>query len=384
MAPVQRPNLLCTVGTSLLGNLDRKFQRDDNKATDDPLLQRYAAGDWAAVGKCLAAMPPSDPLCGAEINSIASMVEKGYIPQDAGLFFFHSATPEGRHVATALRAFYLLRGHVLVETVEVTDLQDHDPKRFRTHGLRNLARHVCKVIHDHGPEYCAINATGGYKAQIAIGVLLGQALGVPVYYKHERFSEIIAFPPLPIALDYEVWMRASGLLHLLEQDGGPVPAAEFAVEWDERYDALVERESVDGMEYVALSATGQIFHETFRQRFRSDRDQVLPPPALPGQKLKPVIKNDEGHLNKHRDELERFMMRIIDEIPQVTCCTTRYYNPDLPQRTRFIETRGEIEGIYSNGTYCVKMRIDSTAQTTGQRTAVVAALNEWFHKSKGG
>jgi hypothetical protein len=237
------------------------------------------------------------------------------------------------------------------------------------------------VIHDYSPEHCAINATGGYKAQIAIGVLLGQALGVPVYYKHERFSEIIAFPPMPIALDYEVWMRSSGLLHFLEQDGGLAPAAEFADEWDERFEPLVERESVDGTEYLALSATGQIFHETFRQRFRSDRDQVLSPAAMPGRKARPVIKSDEGHLRKYQNELERFMGQIIEEIPQVICCTTRYFNPDLPQRTRFIETRGEIEGIFSNGTYSVKFRVDSTAETAGQRAALVAALNEWLYKS---
>ena len=83
----------------------------------------------------------------------------------------------------------------MVEAREIDDLQDADPKRFRTKGLRNLAKVVCGVIRDYGAANCAINATGGYKAQIAIAVLMGQALGVPVYYKHERFDEIIAFPP---------------------------------------------------------------------------------------------------------------------------------------------------------------------------------------------
>src|SRR5438093_1489422 len=83
--------------------------------------------------------------------------------------------------------------------------------------VRNLAKAVCQIIRDHGASSCAINATGGYKAQIAIAVLMGQALGVPVYYKHERFDEIIAFPPMPVALDFEVWMRLSGLLFALER-----------------------------------------------------------------------------------------------------------------------------------------------------------------------
>jgi len=36
----------------------------------------------------------------------------------------------------------------------------------------------------------AINATGGYKAQIATTALIGIALDIAVYYKHERFNEM--------------------------------------------------------------------------------------------------------------------------------------------------------------------------------------------------
>src|SRR5262249_11595371 len=154
----------------------------------------------------------SERLCGAEINSVASMIDKGYLPADCGLYFFHSATADGRKIATILRSYYRARGHSPVEAVEVTDLQDEDPKRFRTRGLRNLVRALCRVVRQHTAPACAINATGGYKAQVAVAVLLGQALGIDVYYMHERFSEIIAFPPLPVALDFEVWMRASGML----------------------------------------------------------------------------------------------------------------------------------------------------------------------------
>src|SRR5262249_58954322 len=136
------------------------------------------------------------------------------------------------------------------EAVEVADLQDADPKRFRTDGLRNLARAVCKVVRDHSASACAINATGGYKAQIAIAVLLGQALGVPVYYKHERFSEIIAFPPLPVALDFEVWMRASGMLYELERNPQPTPAALYPDDWDEKYNTRAERVRIAAPAYL--------------------------------------------------------------------------------------------------------------------------------------
>ena|SRR5579884_2888904 len=377
--------LLCTVGTSLfrpnLEGLDRALA--DGTIAEDRrgLAEAYRARDWPAVARHLRAVDPADRLCGAELNSVASMVRHGHVPADVGLYFFHSATADGRAVAAVLTDFYRLGGHAPVKAVEVEDLQDEDPKRFRTRGLRHLARELCRVLRDHSPAACAVNATGGYKAQIAVAVLLGQALGVPVFYKHELFAEIISFPPLPVALDFEVWVRASAFLFDLA-GGDMIPFATYADDWDERFESLVERVAVDGVDYLELSATGQIFHETFRERFRSARDRVLPPPVPAGQKKAPVLKSDEGHMLAHRSEVEGWLRRVTVEVPQVVLCVTTYYNPDLPERTRFRGTRGGVEGVYSNGTWTVKFRVETSAETEGQRSAVVASLNEWLASTR--
>jgi putative CRISPR-associated protein (TIGR02619 family) len=377
---IQPSILICTVGTSLFRPNLEGLKKDltDGKIRDDlkPLAQAYQRRDWPAVAHELAELSPSERTCGAEINSIASMIDKEYVPADCGLFFLHSDTDDGRSIAAILKNYYQSKGHAPVETIEVPDLQDQEPKRFRTKGLRNLARKICGVIRERSAAACAINATGGYKAQIAIGVLLGQAIGVPVFYKHEQFSEIIAFPPMPVALDFEVWMRASGMLYDLERTSEPLSAAIYADEWDEKYESLIERVRIDGVDYLELSPTGQIFHETFRERFRTARDQVLPPPVPPAQKRPPRLE-DAGWPGKH-PEVERFMKRVTDEVPQVVQCATFDYNPDLPQRTRFrVGSRG-IEGIYSDGNFTVKFRVETSAQTPGQEAAVVAALNQWL------
>jgi putative CRISPR-associated protein (TIGR02619 family) len=304
------------------------------------------------------------------------MITKEHVVAGCGLFFLHSDTDDGRGIAAILKSYFQGKGHSPVESVEVSDLQDHDPKLFRTKGLRNLARKICAVIRDRSAAACAINATGGYKAQIAIGVLLGQAIGVPVYYKHELFSEIIAFPPMPVSLDFELWMRGSGMLYDLERASEPIPANVYADEWDEKYESLVERVPIDGQDYVELSPTGQIFHETFRERFRTDRDQVLPPRVSAAQKRSPRME-DAGWPGAH-PEVKSFMSRVTNEVPQVVQCATFYFNPDLAERTRFRDGTNGIEGIYSNGTFTVKFRVETLAQTPGQRAAVVAALNEWL------
>lgn len=367
-----RPSILiCTVGTSLFSNLRAL------KAGEHPdLSAAFQAKAWSTVAAELAKLPADARVCGAEINSVASMIAKEYVPGNCGLFFLHSDTADGRSIAAILKSYYQSNGHAPVEAIDVPDLQDQDAKLFRTKGLRNLARKICGVIHERSAAACAINATGGYKAQIAIGVLLGQAIGVPVYYKHELFSEIIAFPPMPVALDFEVWMRASGMLYDLAPDSQPISAAVYEDEWDEKYESLVERVQIDGHDYLELSPTGQIFHETFRQRFRTDRDQVLPPPVPPAQKRPPRLEQ-AGWPGTH-PEVKHFMERVTNEVAQVTHCATFYYNPDLSERTRFRVGRDGIEAVYSERGFTVKFRVDTIAQTPGQRAAVVAALNEWL------
>jgi putative CRISPR-associated protein (TIGR02619 family) len=386
-----RPSILiCTIGTSLFKpNLEGLptpdgytawAERARKQGEPEPpsleavnaLREAYAKKDHRLIADVLRRLSPASRTCGAEINSIASMIDKEYVPTDCGLFFLHSDTADGRSIAAILRNYYQGRGHAPVEAIDVPDLQDQDPKRFRTKGLRNLARKICGVIRERSAAACAINATGGYKAQIAIGVLLGQAIGVPVYYKHELFSEIIAFPPMPVALDFEVWMRASGMLYDLERASQPISATVYTDEWDEKYESLVERVQIDGHDYLELSPTGQIFHETFRERFRTARDQVLPPPVPPAQKRPPRLEK-AGWPGEH-PEVERLMARVTNEVPQVVQCATFYYNPDLAERTRFRVGSDGIEAVYSEGSFTVKFRVETSAKTPGQQAAVVAAL----------
>ncbi len=373
------PVLVCTVGTSLfrpnLEGLKAQLAAGALPAEYRPLAEAYAQGNWSAVAAELAALSPDDRICGAEINSVASMIDKGYASPDCRLYFLHSQTEPGRQIADILQQYYSQCSRRSVKCIEVPDLQDEDPKRFRNKGLRHLAREIAAVVRRHRPADCAINATGGYKAQIAIAVVLGQALGVTVYYKHELFNEVIAFPPLPVGLDFELWMRVSGMLSdLAAHPEDLIPAERYEDQWDERYESLVERVRIDQKEFLELSPAGQIFYDRFKDLFDSLRDKIVPPPAQ--SKRKPRLES-AGWPRKH-PEVERFMERVTNEVPFVEQCSTFYFNPDLPDRNRFQISRGDIVGVFSDGSCCVKFRVATTAQTTGQRAAAVEALNRWL------
>lgn len=382
--------LICTVGTSLLRpnllglpdaaryeNWLRQQPPADRQVLTWDVVSALAAAvqqqETSVIADLLAQLPGSTRLCGAEINSITDLIGRGYCQKGSALFFCHSDTDEGRQVAQIMRHYYELQSYP-VELRGIADLQDQDPKRFRTKGLRNLAKTVCRIIRERGAPYCAINATGGYKAQIAIGVLMGQALGVAVYYKHELFSEIIAFPPMPIGLDHTLWMRHSGLLSALDRHGVLREADLDLEDWDERLETLVERVAIDGDTHLEISPTGQIFYETFQGRFESDRDQFLPPAIPVARKAKPTL-NDHSWGNA-RGPIVDFMQRLIDECPYVRGCRTHYWNPNLSRACLFRLKGEEIEGVFSNGSWTVKIIVETSATTVGQREACVADLNQ--------
>ena len=373
--------LLCTVGTSLffpnLTNLAGEAEAGalPPGSPGATLAAAYRAREWPRVAEALAAFDPADRLLGAEVNSVHDLVARGYAAPAPDLVLLHSATQDGRAIAEVLVRYFGRRGH-RASAAEIEGLQDADSRAFRTRGLRNLAKAVGRAVRERG-QGVAINATGGYKAQIAVAVLIGQAVGAPVYYKHERFSEIIAFPPMPVALDFGLWMRWSGLFHALDRQE-LVTRAKAAEDWDERLEPLIERVEVDGTAYLELSPTGQIFHETFAGRFRSDKDRVLPAPVPPAQKRAPRL-NDHNWGNA-RGPILRHMERITAECPYVEGCVAHYWNPSLGAVRCFRLRGGEIEGVWSDGRWTVKFRVDTSAATEGQVEACLADLNARLEK----
>jgi hypothetical protein len=137
-----RQVLLSTVGTSLfrpnLEGLRHALTDGSVRPEYRPLAEPHAARDWDAVAAQLAERSATDRLCGAELNCVASLIDKGYVAPGCALYFFHAATEDGRAIAAVLRAYFRAAGHAPVEAVEVADLQDADPRRFRTHDPRRF------------------------------------------------------------------------------------------------------------------------------------------------------------------------------------------------------------------------------------------------------
>ena len=362
--------LLCTVGTSLKGNLKTWRAQVMNDSSE---IGDFTAEDWHAASQYIGGLDPHDRRCGAEINSIQALIDDGLVTP-VQVHLFHSDTKDGRAIASFLERYYAqrgFRGHKL-QLQNIEGLDDSDPKAFRTKGLRNLVRRLCYFIREYGSEACAVNATGGYKAQIAIAVMIGQALGVPVYYKHEFFAQhsIISFPPLPITLDESAWLNNVSFFQVAAEDF--VPGSQFEDELGEELESLIEREWQDGEEFLTLSPAGHILHEKFRIR---PVDEVKP--LSPAKHQTPPYLG-EGHLAAKQPTIRSHLQRVIDGNPFVVTCRLFYTNKDLPQENLFRLSRGNVIGVFSDGSFTAKFIVETTAEVENQKPWAVSKLNQWL------
>lgn len=263
-----RHTLICTVGTSLFGNLGRLSECTPDKPPNwRAIRQAYDQSKWKKLAGELVTLDPTARVCGAEINTIEEVRKKSWLTLEH-LVFLVSDTPHGKNTGKFLQAYFRQRRELGLRAVDccvVEDLQDERPKDFKTHGLRNLVRRAGEYIRKAGGPGCvAIDATGGYKAQIAVALLVGQALNIPVSYKHERFSEIIDFPPLPVSFDYQILARNADLLTDFER-GEALSASELGP-LDEKLCVLLTEVAVNGESVYELSPIGQIYLTGFRIR----------------------------------------------------------------------------------------------------------------------
>lgn len=237
--------ILTTVGTSLLGNYRRVHKQES--PTEDQLFffLREATPESAS----------------AETNSLSRLLQ-----EDDRIVFLHSQTSEGTLCAQALRRHYESRG-LSAEAREVPDLT-YTESRFKMRGLRALVATLISLIREarHNEREVLINATGGFKAEIAYATVVGLLFDVPVYYIHEAFHDIIEMPPAPIGWDYSLLSDHEEFFEWI------VEADRTTAEVDARLKGLppeVRLLLAEEGGVAQLSPAGYAFYEAFEDRIRA-------------------------------------------------------------------------------------------------------------------
>lgn len=184
---------ILTVGISLLTNYERASGVPREKAR----RQIKALEEFLARDPCAAS---------AEINALAARLgglER--IGPEIAVTLVYTQTEEGRATAGAIHRFLKARGVTVAEIklpgIELPSEKKSDlaaVRRAAEEGLRLLrdkvAGHVRKMRRQSPDLAVAFNATGGFKAEVAVLYGLGRELGIPVYYLHETYRTVIELP----------------------------------------------------------------------------------------------------------------------------------------------------------------------------------------------
>lgn len=235
--------IITTVGTSLLTNAQRDLGLPREKPPGPTELAQY-----------LRRTPPEK--ASAETNSLSRLLQEG-----DHIIFLRSQTEEGQRCAEALARHYENQGHPS-RVVEVPDLT-YTESRFKMRGLRSLVATLIEHIREEQGKgrRVLINATGGFKAEIAYATLVGLLFDVPVYYIHEAFRDIIEMPPTPIDWDYSLLADYEEFFEWISGD------LRETREVDERLRGLPEEVRlllVEEESYTLLSPAGEAFYEAYR------------------------------------------------------------------------------------------------------------------------
>ena len=281
-------SIISTVGKSLLSNTFRNLDKKDVESVTKQEMANYLRHT-------------DDTKASAESNALIRLIQN----QDK-LVFLHSETEEGQKCASVLMSYYNNKGYE-VEEREVEGL-NYEQSKFKMQGLRFLVDSLIKIIEkekQNGREVL-INATGGFKAEIAYATMIGLLMKVPVYYIHEIFDDIIEMPSSPIDWDYSFIAEFEDFFEWISADLRKVETVKNKLsEIESRIKSYSEitNKSVNDIrlllneeeDFMTLSPAGETYFRTFRNfKYSSEKADIY----LSNQakrkyeNMKPDLKNN--------------------------------------------------------------------------------------------
>ncbi len=235
--------ILTTVGISLLAP-----KKHGNTQPNDDKLASY--------------LRHTDPVvASAETNSLSRILAEG-----DRIIFLHSQTDDGKLCAQALSRHYDNFREYRAELQEIPDLT-YTESRFKVKGLRSFVSTMIELVQKHkgtdSSDEVLINATGGFKAEMAYANLIGLLFNVPVFYIHEAFKDIIMMPSTPIGWDYSLLANYEEFFEWINDDYRKTAEVNRRLgHLPEEVRFLLEEEE----QLTFLSPTGEVFFEAFRAR----------------------------------------------------------------------------------------------------------------------
>lgn len=334
--------IITTTGTSLLTNTARALKKNNAEVTDDELRHYFEE-----VGPEKAS---------AETNSLPKIATP-----DDGVVMLYTATPEGERCAKQIESY--LKGKNW-RNLRLRELElKQNEAQFERKGLRNLVDTIIDEINQaqrQGDEVI-INATGGFKAEIAYTTMVGMIFQVPVKYIYQEFQNPVTFPALPITWNLDLLIAYDHFFNWL--DGEPRSQSEVeqrmkAISPDDRDRIQQLLSPPDADQYIYLSPAGDILWK----RLRQVREVVVEePPASErevSQKLSTSLQDTKHHYPKDTKKVAEQLAAL----PAVEEIIGGHFENTTFKRVKSVSDDGVIRVLWADNEKAANLTIRTTAR----------------------
>jgi putative CRISPR-associated protein (TIGR02619 family) len=340
--------IITTTGTSLLTNAERYLKKDKKTITNEELRQFFKQ-----VGAAVAT---------AETNSLLKIA----CPDDE-VVLLYTTTPEGEHCVKEVQR-YLQSENWLNVRLRQLPLEQNEAQ-FERRGLRELVNIMIEEIGKAKREdrEVIINATGGFKAEIAYTTMVGMIFQVPVKYIYQFFQQPITFPALPISWNIDLLIEYDSFFEWL--DGEPRKALEIEqrlkaiVEWDrEHILQLLLPTDADG--YVFLSPAGEILWKRVAQQ--REVAELLEDPTPSKVAVADKISSSLDEVKHHYPKGTKAFAQKVAQFEAVEEIMGGYFEPTTIKRVKKVDDDGSIRVLWADNEKATNITIRTTARGQAQ------------------
>lgn len=346
--------ILTTTGTSLLGQAVRLLGKNSSEITESDLAHVFEQKNL-------------EQAC-AETNSLSKIADS----RDR-IILLYTSTAEGELCAKAV-ANKLKKedwNNVELQQLQLAD----DEAQFERKGLRELVNTLIEQINkaQREKQEVILNATGGFKAQIAYTTMVGMIFQVPVKYIYQNFQRPITFPALPVTWNTDLLLQHQNFFNWVDSE----PRQDEEVQ--QRIGYLPDKEAISSLllpadkdGYVFLSAAGDVLWGKFRQETEKAKMVADPPASEIDRPIDKVHSSLQGVKHHYPKDSLKFAEKVA-QIPAVESVIGGRFEHTLAKRIKSVGEDGIIGLLWADNDKAANIIVHTTAKGKAQ-TRKVAEL----------
>ncbi|MEH1943468.1 MAG: putative CRISPR-associated protein [Nostoc sp.] len=334
--------ILTTTGTSLLTNTARELNKKAASVTDEELRHFFEQ-----VGAAKAS---------AETNSLLKIAEK-----DDEIVLLYTTTIEGERCAKIVQQYLQNQNWKFIRLVQLP--LEQNEAQFERHGLRELVNILVDEITkatNQGREVI-INATGGFKAEIAYTTMVGMIFQVPVKYIYQDFSQPINFPVLPITWNIDFLLEYEPFFKWITSD------YRTQLELEQRLKAIPDRERILGMllppdvdNYIFLSPAGEILWRRVIQQQQAA--EIVAEPSVSEIPISEKISSSVKSVKHHYPQGTLKFAENLAQLAFVESVIGGHFENTTMRRIKSVNDDGSIRLLWADNQKAVNITVQTTAR----------------------